>query len=78
MNIRQKERIFFLTSAIPILSLFTYSVCNEKVKKETNKTPDWKNREIIKQVRVSTFGSSGEIRLSKNIYRYYKNVCAAP
>ena len=33
MNIRQKERIFFFfTYAITILSLFTYSVCDEKVK----------------------------------------------
>ena len=32
MNIRQKERIFFFTHAITILSLFTYSVCDEKVK----------------------------------------------
>ena len=28
----QKERIFFFTHAITILSLFTYSVCDEKVK----------------------------------------------
>ena len=33
MNIRQKERIFFFTHAMIILSLFTYSVCDEKVKK---------------------------------------------
>ena len=33
MNIYQKERIFFFTHAITILSLFTYSVCDEKVKK---------------------------------------------
>ena len=33
MNISQKERIFFLTQAITILFLFTYSVCDEKVKK---------------------------------------------
>ena len=33
MNIRQKERIFFyFTHAITILSLFTYSVCDEKLK----------------------------------------------
>ena len=33
MNIRQKERIFFfLTQAITTLSLFTYSVCDKKVK----------------------------------------------
>ena len=32
MNICQKERIFFFTHAITILSLFTYSVCDEKVK----------------------------------------------
>ena len=32
MNICQKERIFFLNYAIRILSLFTYSVCDEKVK----------------------------------------------
>ena len=32
MNIRQKERIIFFTHAITILSLFTYSVCDEKVK----------------------------------------------
>ena len=33
MNIRQKERIFFFfTHALTILSLFTYSVCDEKVK----------------------------------------------
>ena len=31
MNIHQKERIFF-THAITIRSLFTYSVCHEKVK----------------------------------------------
>ena len=31
MTIRQKERFFF-THAITILSLFTYSVCDEKVK----------------------------------------------
>ena len=31
MNIHQKGRIFF-THAITILSLFTYSVCDEKVK----------------------------------------------
>ena len=31
MNIRQRERIFF-THAITILSLFTYYVCDEKVK----------------------------------------------
>ena len=31
MNIRQKE-IFFFTHAFKILSLFTYSVCDEKVK----------------------------------------------
>ena len=31
MNIRQKENFFF-THAITILSLFTYSVCDEKVK----------------------------------------------
>ena len=31
MNIFQKERIFF-TLTITILSLFTYSVCDEKVK----------------------------------------------
>ena len=38
MNIRQKERIFFFfTHAITILSLFTYSVCDEKVKKIGNK-----------------------------------------
>ena len=33
MNIRKKERIFFFTHAITILSLFTYSVCDKKVKK---------------------------------------------
>ena len=33
MNIRQKERICFFTHAITILSLFTYSVCDEKVKR---------------------------------------------
>ena len=33
MNIRQKERIFFVfTHAITELSLLTYSVCDEKVK----------------------------------------------
>ena len=34
MNIRQKERIFFFffTRAITILSLFTYSVCDDRVK----------------------------------------------
>ena len=32
MNIRQTERIFFFTHAITILPLFTYSVCDEKVK----------------------------------------------
>ena len=33
MNIRQKERIsFFFIHAITILSLLTYSVCDEKVK----------------------------------------------
>ena len=32
MNICQKERIFFFTHAITILSLVTYSVCDEKVK----------------------------------------------
>ena len=32
MNICQKERIFFFAHAITILSLFTYSVCDEKVK----------------------------------------------
>ena len=32
MNIHQKENFFF-THAIIILSLFTYSVCDEKVKK---------------------------------------------
>ena len=32
MNICQKERIFFFTHAIKILYLFTYSVCDEKVK----------------------------------------------
>ena len=32
MKIPQKERIFIFTHAITILSLFTYSVCNEKVK----------------------------------------------
>ena len=32
MNICQKERFFF-PHAITILSLFTYSVCDEKVKK---------------------------------------------
>ena len=37
MNIRQKERIFFSTHAIIILSLFTYSVCDEKVKKDVNR-----------------------------------------
>ena len=31
-NIHQKERIFFFTHAITRLSLFTYSVCNKKVK----------------------------------------------
>ena len=31
MNIHQKENFFF-THAITILSLFTYSVCDEKVK----------------------------------------------
>ena len=38
MNIRQKERIFFFTHAITILSLFTYSVCDEKVKTHLKKT----------------------------------------
>ena len=33
MNIRQKERFFLFTHAITILSLFTYSVYDEKVKK---------------------------------------------
>ena len=34
MNICQKERIFFFfTHAIIIFSLFTYSVCDEKLKK---------------------------------------------
>ena len=37
MNIRQKERIFFFTDAITILSLSTYSVCDEKVNKHGNK-----------------------------------------
>ena len=37
MNIRQKERIFFFTHAITILSLFTYSVCDEKVKIKSQK-----------------------------------------
>ena len=32
MNIHQKERIFFFTHVIPILSLFIYSVCYETVK----------------------------------------------
>ena len=32
MNICQKERFFFFTHAITILSLFTYFVCDEKVK----------------------------------------------
>ena len=32
MNIRQKENFFFFTYAITILSLFTYSVCDERVK----------------------------------------------
>ena len=32
MNIRQKEIVFNLTHAITILSLFKYSVCDEKVK----------------------------------------------
>ena len=32
MSICQKETIFFSTHAITILSLFTYSVCDEKVK----------------------------------------------
>ena len=32
MNIHQKERIFLFPHAITILSLFTYSVCDEKVK----------------------------------------------
>ena len=32
MNIRQKDRFFFFTHAITLLSLFTYSVCHEKVK----------------------------------------------
>ena len=32
MNICQKEKIFFFTHAITILYLFTYSVCDEKVK----------------------------------------------
>ena len=33
MNIRQEERIFFFfTHAITILSLFTYSICDEEVK----------------------------------------------
>ena len=32
MNIRQKQGIFFITHAITILSLFTYSVRDEKVK----------------------------------------------
>ena len=36
MNIRQKERIFFFTYAITILSLFTYSVCDKKVKRSEN------------------------------------------
>ena len=36
MNIRQKERIFFFTHAITILSLFAYSVCDEKVKSKKN------------------------------------------
>ena len=36
MNIRQKERIFFFTHAITILSFFTYSVCDEKVKSIQN------------------------------------------
>ena len=31
MNIHQKETIFFFTYAITILSLFTYSVCDEKI-----------------------------------------------
>ena len=33
MNIRQKERIFFFTHVLTIRSLFTYSVCDEKVKR---------------------------------------------
>ena len=38
MNIRQKDRIFFFfTHTITILSFFTYSVCDEKVK-STQKT----------------------------------------
>ena len=34
MNIRQKERFFFFTHAIIILSLFTYSVLDEKVQND--------------------------------------------
>ena len=34
MNVHQKERIFFFNYAITILSFFTYSVCDEKVKKD--------------------------------------------
>ena len=37
MNIRQKEKFFFFTHAITILSLFTYSVCDEKVKSKNLK-----------------------------------------
>ena len=37
INICQKERTFFFTHAITILSLFTYSVCDEKVKKEKDR-----------------------------------------
>ena len=37
MNICQKERLYFSTHAITILSLFTYSVFDEKVKMFGNK-----------------------------------------
>ena len=44
MNIGQKERIFFFTYAITILSLLTYSVCDEKVKKNTTtEFSEWEN-----------------------------------
>ena len=57
MNIHQKERIFFFTHAITILSLFTYSVCDEKVKK-------WN---IVEKSSVSSKMQDDTVSLTKHV-----------
>ena len=91
MNIRQKERIsFFFIHAITILSLFTYSVCDEKVKSAriffTSSNPefffarikeefvDGPSRNILRNNVCSL--SYFQIKISENLFRCITNISA--